>query len=90
LNPLLVLPFGSNGGVQFTASEYSDTLAWRYPKDLENTTLMFNIMGRVHTTYITQDTFWETRMMPFECKVEQKLEPCGEPLGADKKKKKKK
>jgi hypothetical protein len=90
LNPLLVLPFGSNGGVQFTASEYSDTLAWRYPKDLENTTLMFNIVGRVHTTYITQDTFWETRMMPFECKVEQKLEPCGEPLGADKKKKKKK
>jgi len=47
-------------------------------------------VGRVHTTYITQDTFWETRMMPFECKVEQKLEPCGEPLGADKKKKKKK
>ncbi|CAK9225804.1 unnamed protein product [Sphagnum troendelagicum] len=90
VNPLSVLPFASNGGVNFTSGEFSDTLAWRYPKDLENTIVVFNVVGRIHTTYITQDTFWETRVMPFECKVEQKLEPCGEPLGGDKKKKKKK
>lgn len=90
VNPLLVLPFGTNGGVNFTGTEFDDTLSWRFPKELENTDALFNIEGLVHTTYITQDTFWETRMVPFELQVEQKLEPCGDAAGADKKKKKKK
>lgn len=90
MNPLLVLPFGTNGGVNFTGTEFDDTLSWRFPKELENTDALFNIEGLVHTTYITQDTFWETRMVPFELQVEQKLEPCGDAMGADKKKKKKK
>lgn len=90
INPLLVLPFGTNGGVSFTGNEFDDTLSWRFSKDLENTMAEFNVEGQVHTTYITQDTFWETRVVPFEVKLEQKLEPCGDPAGADKKKKKKK
>ncbi|XP_024380944.1 uncharacterized protein [Physcomitrium patens] len=90
INPLAVLPLGTNGGVHFTGTEYDDTLSWRFPKELENTDALFNVEGVVHTTYITQDTFWETRMVPFELQVEQKLEPCGDALGADKKKKKKK
>lgn len=90
INPLLVLPFGTNGGVNFSGTEFDDTLSWRFPKELENTDALFNIEGVVHTTYITQDAFWETRMVPFELQVQQKLEPCGDPMGADKKKKKKK
>lgn len=90
VNPLMVLPFGTNGGVNFTGTEFTDTLSWRFAKDLENTMVMFNIEGQVSTTYITQDTFWETRVVPFETKLEQKLEPCGDPAAGDKKKKKKK
>lgn len=90
INPLAVLPLGTNGGVHFTGAEYDDTLSWRFPKELENTNAVFNVEGVVHTTFITQDTFWETRMVPFELQVDQKLEPCGDPAGLDKKKKKKK
>lgn len=90
VNPLLVLPFGTNGGVNFTGTEFEDTLSWRFSNDMENQDVQFNIEGQVHTTHITQDTFWETRVVPFEVKLEQKLEPCGDPAGADKKKKKKK
>lgn len=90
INPLLVLPFGTNGGVNFTGSEFDDTISWRFANELENTMVAFNVEGQVHTTYITQDTFWETRVVPFELKLEQKLEPCGDPSGGDKKKKKKK
>lgn len=90
INPLMVLPFGTNGGVNFTGTEFDDTIAWRFSKDLENTTVQFNVEGQIHTTFITQDTFWETRVVPFEVRVEQKLEPCGDPSGGDKKKKKKK
>lgn len=90
INPLMVLPFGTNGGVNFTGTEFDDTISWRFSKDLENKTVAFNVEGQVHTTHITQDTFWETRVVPFEVKLEQKLEACGDPMGADKKKKKKK
>jgi hypothetical protein len=90
INPLMVLPFGTNGGVNFTGSEFDDTISWRFAKSLEDTMLQFNVEGQVHTTYITQDRFWETRVVPFEVKLEQKLEPCGDPSGGDKKKKKKK
>ena len=90
VNPLMVLPFGTNGGINFTGTEFDDTLSWRFANELENTMVQFNIEGQVHTTHITQDTFWETRVVPFEVKLEQKLEPCGDPLGGDKKKKKKK
>lgn len=90
INPLLVLPFGTNGGVNFTGSEFDDSLSWRFSKELENTMVAFNVEGQVHTTYITQNTFWETRVVPFEVKLEQKLEPCGDPAAGDKKKKKKK
>ncbi|KAG0615104.1 hypothetical protein M758_5G014400 [Ceratodon purpureus] len=90
VNPLLVLPFGTNGGVNFTGTEFDDTLSWRFSNDLEGQMVQFNVEGQVHTTHITQDTFWETRAVPFEVKLEQKLEACGDPAGADKKKKKKK
>lgn len=90
VNPLLVLPFGTNGGVNFTGTEFDDTLSWRFSNELENTMVQFNVEGQVHTTYITQNTFWETRTVPFEVKLEQKLEPTGDPAGGDKKKKKKK
>ncbi|KAG0564184.1 hypothetical protein M758_8G085900 [Ceratodon purpureus] len=90
INPLMVLPFGTNGGVNFTGTEFDDTISWRFAKELENTMVQFNVEGQVHTTYITQDRFWETRVVPFEVKLEQKLEPCGDPAGSDKKKKKKK
>jgi hypothetical protein len=72
-NPLQELPFASDGSVNFTAEQFSNVMAWRYPRDLENTTLVFNIVGCVHTT-CTQAPFWETRMMPFEAELEQKLE----------------
>jgi hypothetical protein len=72
-NPLQELPFASDGSVNFTASEFSYVMAWRYPRDLKDTTLVFNIEGCVHTT-CTQAPFWETRMMPFKCQLEQKLE----------------
>jgi hypothetical protein len=72
-NPLQELPFASDGSVNFTAEQFSNVMAWRYPRNLENTTLVFNIVGRVHTT-CTQAPFWETRMMPFKCQLEQKLE----------------
>jgi hypothetical protein len=72
-NPLQESPFASNGSVNFIASQFSNTMAWRYPKDLENTNLVFNIVGSVHTT-CTQAPFWETRMMPFKGQLEQKLE----------------
>ncbi|CAK9216479.1 unnamed protein product [Sphagnum troendelagicum] len=72
-NPLQELPFASDGSVNFTAEQFSNVMAWRYPRDLENTTLVFNIVGCVHTT-CTQAPFWETRMMPFKGQVEQKLE----------------
>ncbi|CAM6043723.1 unnamed protein product [Sphagnum compactum] len=72
-NPLQELPFASDGSVNFTASQFSNVMAWRYPRDLENTTLVFNIVGCVHTT-CTQAPFWETRMMPFKGQLEQKLE----------------
>jgi hypothetical protein len=35
--------------------------------------------GRMDITYITninQQMVWETRMRPFECKLEQELAPC--------------
>ncbi len=72
-NPLQELPFASDGSVNFTGEQFSNVMAWRYPKDLENTTLVFNIVGCVHTT-CTRAPFWETRMMPFKCQLEQKLE----------------
>jgi hypothetical protein len=72
-NPLQELPFASNGSVNFTAEQFSNVMAWRYPRDLKDTTLVFNIVGCVHTT-CTQPPFWETRMMPFKCQLEQKLE----------------
>ena len=90
VNPLMVLPFGTNGGVNFTGSEFDDTIAWRFTKDMENQNVQFHIEGQVHTTHITQDRFWETRVVPFEVMLEQKLEACGDPSGGDKKKKKKK
>lgn len=90
INPLLVLPFGTNGGVNFTGTEFDDTLSWRFASELENTMVQFNVEGQVHTTHITQDTFWETRVVPFEVKLEQKLEPLSDPAAGDKKKKKKK
>jgi hypothetical protein len=71
-NPLQELPFASDGSVNFTAEQFGNVMAWRYPRDLENTTLVFNIVGCVHTT-CTQAPFWETRMMPFKCQLEQKL-----------------
>ncbi len=86
-NPLQELPFASDGSVNFTAEQFSNVMAWRYPKDLENTTLGFNIVCHVHTTCI-QAPFWETRMMRFKCQLEQKLEAWGKTLG-DKKEKKK-
>jgi len=72
-NPLQELPFASDGSVNFTASQFSNVMAWRYPRELENTTLVFNIVGCVHTT-CTQAPFWETRMMLFKGQLEQKLE----------------
>ncbi|CAK9218404.1 unnamed protein product [Sphagnum troendelagicum] len=72
-NPLQELPFASDGSVNFTAEQFSNVMAWRYPRDLKDTTLVFNIVGCVHTT-CTQPPFWETRMMPFKCQLEQKLE----------------
>jgi hypothetical protein len=72
-NPLQQLPFASDGSVNFTAEQFSNVMAWRYPREFENTTLVFNIVGHVHTTCI-QAPFWETRMMPFKCQLEQKLE----------------
>jgi hypothetical protein len=85
-----VLPFGTNGGVNFTGSEFDDTLSWRFSKDLEGQTVQFNVEGEVHTTHITKNRFWETRVVPFEVTLEQKLEACGDPNAGDKKKKKKK
>lgn len=92
INPLFTLPFTTQGGVNFTGSEFPDTLTWRFPKEMENEMVVFNIEGVASTTHLmqTQSTFWETRVVPFEVKLEQKLEPCGEPGGGDKKKKKKK
>jgi hypothetical protein len=72
-NPLQELPFASDGSVNFTAEQFSNVMAWRYPRDLQDSTLVFNIVGSVHTT-CTQDPFWETRKMPFKCQLEQKLE----------------
>jgi hypothetical protein len=72
-NPLQESPFASDGSVNFTAEQFSNVMAWWYPRDLENTTLVFNIVGCVHTT-CTQAPFWETRMMPFKGQLEQKLE----------------
>lgn len=89
VNPLLVLPFGTNGGVNFTGSEFDDTLSWRFSNDLEGQTVQFNVEGEVHTTHITKKRFWETRVVPFEVTLEQKLEACGDPNAGDKKKKKK-
>jgi hypothetical protein len=90
INPLTTLPFTSNGGINFTGSEFNDTLAWRFPKELENTEIAFDIEGLLSTTHMSQTTFWETRVLPFEARLSQKLEPCGDPSGGDKKKKKKK
>ncbi|CAK9190848.1 unnamed protein product [Sphagnum jensenii] len=76
-NPVQQLPFASDWSVNFSPP---DTFTWRFPKVFENTSQEFRIEGRMYITYITninQHMVWETRMMPFECKLEQKLAPCG-------------
>lgn len=75
-NPVQQLPFASDRSINFSTP---DTFIWRFPKEFENTTQEFRIKGRMDFTYITninQQTVWETRMMPFECKLEQELAPC--------------
>ncbi|CAM6014006.1 unnamed protein product [Sphagnum balticum] len=71
-NPAQELPFASDGSVNFTAEEFSNVMEWRYPIELENKDVLFNIVGRVSTT-CTQAPFWETRIMPFECQLKQNL-----------------
>jgi hypothetical protein len=75
-NPVQQLPFASDRSINFSTP---DTFTWRFPKEFENTTQEFRIEGRMDITYITninQQMVWETRMMPFECKLEQELAPC--------------
>jgi hypothetical protein len=76
-NPVQQLPFASDRSINFSTS---DTFTWRFPKVFKNTSQEFRIEGRMDITYITNinhQTVWETRMMPFECKLEQELAPCG-------------
>jgi len=76
-NPVQQLPFASDWSINFSTP---DTFTWRFPKVFENTSQEFRIKGRMDITYITninRQMVWETRMMPFECKLEQELAPCG-------------
>jgi len=75
-NPVQQLPFASDWSINFSTP---DTFTWRFPKVFENTSQEFRIEGRMDITYIAtinQQMVWETRMMPFECKLEQELATC--------------
>lgn len=90
-NPLLGLPFGSDGGILFAEEEYSEGLKWRFPKHLEGSLVGWVIEGSVDTTIVTKKGYWETRTLYFNHMVEQALIPDpDEPDKKDKKKKKKK
>lgn len=71
-NPLHELPFTSEGGVIFTATEFDDTMIWRFPKHMEGTKLRWNIEGQIHSTYTTS-RYFETRMASFCGDIEEKL-----------------
>jgi hypothetical protein len=65
------LPFKSDWSVNFTTPE---TFTWRFKNVFENTLQDFIIEGKMDITYITninQQTVWDTRTMPFECKLKQ-------------------
>jgi hypothetical protein len=71
-NPLHELPFTSEGGVIFTATEFDDTMIWRFPKHMEGTKLRWNIEGQIHSTYTTS-RYFETRMASFCGDIEEAL-----------------
>lgn len=52
-NPLDQLPFTSEGGVQFTGTEFTDSMLWRFPMTREGTKLRWRIAGEVYSTYTT-------------------------------------
>lgn len=87
-NPLLGLPFSSDGSILFSEEEYAEGLKWRFPKEMEGTAVAWAIEGSVDTTIISRKGYWETRTLYFEDVVEQALVP--DPEEDDKKDKKKK
>lgn len=52
-NPLDQLPFTSEGGVQFTNTQYTDSMLWRFPRTRDGTKLRWRIAGEVYLTYTT-------------------------------------
>ncbi|XP_024396990.1 uncharacterized protein [Physcomitrium patens] len=71
-NPLDGLPFTSEGGVQFTSGEFSDTMMWRFPKKREGRKLRWRIEGEVCMTYTTS-RYFETRKAQFCGEIEEPL-----------------
>ena len=82
-NPLDQLPFTSEGGVQFTGTEFADTMIWRFPTSMVGKKLRWSIAGQIHSTFTTS-RYFETRVASFSGDIEEPLVPLEDKKDKDK------